>query len=271
VLWAGGIAVGAIVSGAGASVTSLCDYQVAPVSGGQYTVQNDKWSPADECATIDGNADFSVANSAIASQHAPGAFPSIFDGCHWGDCTRGGLAAKPLQLAGIVDGEVTSNWSTVAPGGSANSYDAAYDIWINRTPTASSAPDGTEIMVWLNHHGQVRPAGSVVASDLAIDGRRYDVWYTPGSGAADCVSFEMISPHTGVTGLDIGTLISYAVRHRYASPSWYLISVEAGFEIWQGGAGLATRNFSVSLKSAARGGPTPYRRHPQAPYDPRRS
>jgi hypothetical protein len=254
-----GVLVGATAMRARAD-TTLCQYQVAHVGAGQYAVQNDEWdSSAPECVTTDGLADFKVASSSIsnATDGAPGGYPSIFAGCHWGDCTTGGLAADPLLVADIGTGLVTSTWSTTEPGGSGNAYDVAYDIWINQTPTTSSAPDGTEVMVWLNHDGQVQPAGSVVASDVGIDGRRYDVWYKPRSSAADCVSFEMISPHTGVTGLDIGTLINYAVQHGYTNPSWYLISVEAGFEVWQGGAGLATKSFSVSLKPATPGGSSP--------------
>ncbi|HEY2128998.1 MAG TPA: cellulose binding domain-containing protein [Streptosporangiaceae bacterium] len=42
----------------------------------------------------------------------------------------------------------------------------------------------------------------------------------------------------------------------YTKPSWYLIDVEAGFELWQGGAGLATNSFSVNIGGAT-SSPTP--------------
>jgi hypothetical protein len=42
-------------------------------------------------------------------------------------------------------------------------------------------------------------------------------------------------------------LIADAVRRGYIKPSWYLVDVEAGFEIWRQGAGLATRSFSVHV------------------------
>ena len=47
-----------------------------------------------------------------------------------------------------------------------------------------------------------------------------------------------------------------AVRRGYIRMSWYLIDVEAGFELWRGGAGLATDSFSVNL-SGGRGNPAP--------------
>jgi hypothetical protein len=42
--------------------------------------------------TTDGNADFTVANSSIANatNGEPGAYPSIYQGCHWGNCSSGG-------------------------------------------------------------------------------------------------------------------------------------------------------------------------------------
>ena len=60
------------------------------VSSGTYIVQNNEWnSSASECVTTDGNADFTVANSSIsnATNGAPGGYPSIYQGCHWGNCS----------------------------------------------------------------------------------------------------------------------------------------------------------------------------------------
>ena len=43
----------------------------------------------------------------------------------------------------------------------------------------------------------------------------------------------------------------------YLSSSCYLIDVEAGFELWQGGAGLATNSFSVNVGGSVTGSPSP--------------
>jgi chitinase len=40
------------------------------------------------------------------------------------------------------------------------------------------------------------------------------------------------------------------------SSSCWLIDVEAGFELWQGGAGLATNSFSVNVNGTGSSGPT---------------
>ena len=58
------------------------------------------------------------------------------------------------------------------------------------------------------------------------------------------------APTTGTTAvrhLDLQPLVAYAVDQGYIQPSWYLISVESGFELWRGGMGLATNSFSVKV------------------------
>ncbi len=240
-----------------ATTTSLSGMQSRPVAGGAYTVQNNEWgSGAPESITTSGNAGFAVTNSSIdnATNAAPGGYPSIYAGCHWGNCTHGGLGAHPVQVTGLtIPGTVTTNWKTRQPEGSA-AYDAAYDLWFNRTPAATGQPDGAELMVWLNHHGPVQPFGSQVGT-ATIGGVSYQVWEGAQSWG-DTISYVMASPTTSVSNLDVGALAADAVRRGYIRTSWYLIDVEAGFELWRGGAGLATDSFSVNL-SGGRGNPAP--------------
>jgi len=239
-------------NGAQAATTSLCQEQTASVSGG-YTVQNNEFdSSASECVTTDGNADFTVANSSIANatNGSPGAYPSIYQGCHWGNCSSGGLSANPIEVSNLTSGKVTTSWSTTQPGGSSNAYDVAYDIWFNQTPTTSGQPNGTEIMVWLNHNGSVQPFGSQVASNVSIGGHTYNIWYGTQS-SWDTVTYDMTSSATSVSNLDVGTLAQDSVSRGYTKSTWYLIDVEAGFELWQGGAGLATNSFSVNVNGSS--------------------
>ena len=230
-----------------AATTTLCNSQTASVGGGSYLVQNDEWnSSAAECATTDGSADFTVANSSIsnATNGAPGGYPSIYQGCHWGECSSGGLAATPVQASALSTGKVTTSWSTTQTGSGA--YDAAYDIWFNKTATTTGQPNCMELMVWLNHQGSVQPFGSEVATSVSIGGHSYNVW--EGANAfGDTVSYALTTGATSVTNLDIGPLAQDAIGRGYMTSSCYLIDVEAGFELWQGGAGLATKSFSVNV------------------------
>ena len=252
---AGGLTAGA--AHARAATSSLCAEQTAPVAGGAYIVQNNEWnSGASECITTDGNADFTVASSGIsnATNGAPGGYPSIYQGCHWGSCSSGGLTSTPVRVSALTPGQVTTSWSTTQTGSGA--YDVAYDIWYNQTPTTAGQPNGTEMMVWLNHNGSVQPFGSEVASNVSIGGHTYNIWYGTQS-TWDTVTYDMTSGTTSVSGLDIGTLTQDMVSRGYTRSSWYLIDVEAGFELWQGGAGLATNSFSVNVAGGTAPTPTP--------------
>jgi Glycosyl hydrolase family 12/Cellulose binding domain len=252
----GGVVAALFSGSAHAATTQLCQEQTAPV-GGSYIVQNNEYdSSASECVTTDGNADFTVANSSISNSTSgsPGAYPSIYQGCHWGNCSTGGLTSTPIEVSNLTTGKVTTNWSTTQPGGSSD-YDVAYDIWFNQTPTTSGQPNGTELMVWLNHNGPVQPFGSEVASNVSIGGHTYNIWEGAQS-SWDTVTYDMTSGTTSVSGLDIGTLTQDMVSRGYTKSSWYLIDVEAGFELWQGGAGLETNSFSVNINGSSTPPPT---------------
>jgi hypothetical protein len=232
----------------GQAATKICEEDTTPASHGTYIVQNNEFgSSASECVTTDGNAAFTVANSSIddATDGPPGGYASIYQGCHWGKCSAGGLTSRPIEVSNLTEGKVTTSWSTTQPGGS-NTYDVTYDIWFNRTPTTSGQPNCTELMVWLNHDGSVQPIGSPIASDVSVGGHVYNVW-EGGQPWGDTITYDMTTGASSVGGLDIGKLAQDAVRLGYLPRSCYLIDVEAGFEIWHGGAGLATNSFSVNI------------------------
>jgi Glycosyl hydrolase family 12/Cellulose binding domain/Putative Ig domain len=248
---AGPAALLALGSAAEAATSTLCNSQTASVGGGTYIVQNNEWnSSASECVTTDGNADFTVANSAISNgtNGAPGGYPSIYQGCHWGACSSGGLTATPIQASNLGAGKVTTSWSTTQTGSGV--YDVAYDIWFNRTSTTTGQPNCLELMVWLNHNGSVQPFGSQVATNVSVGGHSYNVWEGAMS-TWNTVSYSMTSGTTSVSNLDVGQLAADAISRGYMPSSCWLIDVEAGFELWQGGAGLATNSFSVNVNGSS--------------------
>jgi hypothetical protein len=237
-----------------AATTTLCNSQTASVAGGAYTVENNEWdSSAPECVTTDGNADFTVANSSIdnVTDGPPGGYAAIYKGCHWGACTTG--SGLPIEVGDLSPGDVTTSWNTTQTYSGA--YDVAYDIWFNQTPTTSGQPDAEEMMIWLNHNGGVEPAGSVVASNVSIGGYTYTVWESRAS-TWNVVSYVMNTGTTSVSNLDIAPLAADSVSRGYMTDSDYLIDLEAGFEMWQGGAGLATNTYSVNIGTGTAQPPT---------------
>jgi Glycosyl hydrolase family 12 len=244
-----GIAVAIVATGTQTGGSTLCRQQIRSVAGGTYIVQSNEYhSTASVCITTIGRADFQVRNSSISNaiDGSPGAYPSIFQGCHWGNCSCGGLAATPVPVPDLIAGTVTTTWSTTQSA--SGSYYAAYDIWFNKTPTTTGQPDCTELMVWLNHKGPVQPFGTEIAAGISVGSSTYDLW--EGQRPSwNTISYDMTTSATSVSDLDIGSLAQDAVSRGFLSGSCYLISVEAGFGLWNGGAGLATHSFSVDIKA----------------------
>src|SRR5258708_25572506 len=110
-------------------------------------------------------------------------------------------------------------------------------------------------MVWLSHRGRKRPCGPPVASNVSIGGRSYKVWF--GGPRArhgwNTVSYTMTTRTASVSKLDLQALVADAGRRGYISRPWYLIDVEAGFELCQGGMGVATHSVSVNVSAGSRG------------------
>jgi cellulose 1,4-beta-cellobiosidase len=126
---------------------------------------------------------------------APATYTSIFRGCHWGNCTSNN--PFPIQESNIATASTAV--TIIQPGGYAN--DSAYDIWFNTTPTTSGQPNGTEIMIWINHQGGVTPFGSQVGT-VNIDGIEWNV-YDGRQTSWNCISYEA---QNGVTTASLNLL-----------------------------------------------------------------
>lgn len=229
---------------------TICGQQPAiSVSNGLYKVQNNEFgSTAQECIEINGTF-FAVIESGISNSKSsgPGAYPSIYLGCHWGRCTSN--SGLPVQVDSITN--ATSDWSTTQP--SSGTYATAYDLWFNSAPKTKGQPDGAEIMIWLNHKGHIRPFGRVIAKKVKIGNEVYDVWYgrqSNGSTSWNLISYLARKKKFSVTNLDLKAFADDAAQRDYVKPSWFLIAIEAGFELWQEGAGLSTNSFSASVNSS---------------------
>ncbi len=234
-----------------ATAQSTCSpSNVTALDGGLYHFQMNEWnSSLRECASINGiGFNITTANFDLVTNGAPATYTSIYRGCHWGSCTSSN--PFPIQESNIAS--ATSTVSIVQPSGYNN--DAAYDIWFNQTSTTSGQPNGTEVMIWLNHDGSIEPFGSKVAT-ATINGAQYEVW-TGNQRSWKVVSYVATAPVTSVTNLNLLPFFSDAVSRGSLQPSWWLIDVEYGFEIWTGGEGLGMSGFSVSAAAKTGGGGT---------------
>ena len=91
------------------------------------------------------------------------------------------------------------------PSGYAN--DSSYDIWFNQSSTTSGQPNGTEVMVWINHQGA--PAASRIPTKLQrrpsmVPAGKCGEGTGNSSGTSwNIVSYVLSSPVKSVSNMDL--------------------------------------------------------------------
>lgn len=191
---------------------------------------------------------FTVSLSAINNVYpgSPGAYGHIFCGFHYGSTSP--ESPFPIQVQNILAGQVqTSLDVTLATTGIS---DCVYDNWFNVSsvpPGGVNSNTGLEMMIWLASVGGTGPPGSKVASGVLINGYLFDVWFhgTWANAAQGTVSYQHVTQQTSVT-YDMRPFMDDMIGRGYLSKLWYLIAIEAGFELWNGGAGHRINSFTVS-------------------------
>jgi hypothetical protein len=221
--------------------TTLCEPLGTTTIQGRYIVQNNRWgSSTTQCITAtDSGFRITRADGSVPTNGAPKSYPSVFNGCHYTLCSPG--TGLPARLSGISSAPTGISYSYVNDA----VYDAAYDIWLDPTPRTDGV-NRTEIMVWFNKVGSVQPVGSQVGT-ATVAGRQWQVW-SGNNGSNDVLTFVAPSAITS-WNFDVMDFVRQAVSRGLAQNNWYLTSVQAGFEPWQNGTGLAVTGFSSTVNT----------------------
>ncbi|HEY7483105.1 MAG TPA: cellulose binding domain-containing protein [Streptosporangiaceae bacterium] len=238
-----------VVAAGTAQAAQICDkFGSTTVQGGKYVIQNNNWGDdTTQCiTTTDQGFTVTTASHNKPTNGAPGSYPSIYAGCHYANCSTG--SGLPMQASSSQFGSVQTSVSMSYPG--SGTYDAAYDIWFDPTPRTDGQNTGAEVMIWLNHTGAIQPVGSRQAT-VSLAGGTWDVWF--GNSGWNVISYVRTSATSSIN-FPVNTFYSDAVSRGYAQRSWYMTSVQAGFEPWVGGTGLAVNTFSYSTTGGGGGG-----------------
>jgi Glycosyl hydrolase family 12/Cellulose binding domain len=248
VLLAGSAAAVIAIAPSASADTQICEQFGTTTIGGRYVVMNNRWgSSQPQCINVTSTG-FSITqqDGTGNTSGAPVSYPAVYLGCHYSNCSPG--SPLPAQISRISSANTSISNSYPSSG----TYDAAYDIWLNADTNVSGVQD-TEIMVWLNHTGSIQPVGSNTGSTVSIAGRSWQVW-TGNNGQNNVVSYVQ----AGITSLSFNVMdfVRDTLNRgsQYGTTSWYLTSIQAGFEPWIGGVGLAVNNFSATINGG--GGPT---------------
>ncbi|GHH84774.1 hypothetical protein GCM10018793_50240 [Streptomyces sulfonofaciens] len=229
----------ATTTGTAHADTQICDAYGTTTIQGSYVVQNNRWGTSEaQCINVTGTG-FRVtqANGSVATDGPPKSYPSVFNGCHYTKCSPGTALPKQISAIGSAPSSVSYSFVDNAV------FDAAYDIWLDPQPKKDGV-NRTEIMIWLNHVGPVQPVGSQ-SGTATVGGRSWAVW-TGNNGGNDVVSYVAPSAMSGYS-FDVKAFVNDTISRGKAQSSWYLTSVQAGFEPWQNGAGLAVNSFSSTV------------------------
>lgn len=161
-------------------------------------------------------------------------------GWHWGwKLANTGL---PIQLS--TNTNVNTSWSFNLNQTTAGGQDVAYDIWLSTDPNLGNANPTDEIMVWLDHTGSIQPVGSQQTT-TTIDGASWNLWEGGASGWT-VHSFVRTATTTSAS-LNLTDFFNYLINSRGLSRSKYLLSVEAGTEVFTGAGTLNTTAYSVTI------------------------
>ena len=244
VVLGGGVVVGVAALPAHADTQICSQFGSTTIQSGKYVVMNNVWGDSTtQCINVT-NTGFAITSAAHnLSGGAPGAYPAVYAGCHYANCSTG--SGLPLQVSDSRFATIATSVSMSYPNNN-SVYDASYDIWFDPTPRTDGQNTGAELMVWINHTGSVQPAGSKVGT-ASIAGANWDVWL--GRSSWNIVSYVRQSTVSSIN-FNVASFYRDMVNRGYAQNSWYITSVQAGFEPWVNGTGLAVNNFSYSIGSS---------------------
>jgi len=226
----------AVATAANAATGPICTRFGSTVQGNYY-VQNNAWgTTAAHCINVTSNG-FRITTQQGNNTNGPVSYPSMFLGCHYTLCSPGMRA--PRQISGISSARSSISYTFVNNA----RYAAAYDIWMDPTPRTNGNAQH-EIMIWFNKSLTVQPIGSVVGT-ASVGGRSWQVW--SGSNGSNTVLSYVSASALSSWSFDVKAFLNDSIARGRGSSSWYLTSIQAGFEPWAGGVGLTVNSFSASV------------------------
>ncbi|MFB7075797.1 glycosyl hydrolase family 5, partial [Streptomyces sp. NPDC056290] len=150
--------------------TTVCEQFGSTTIQGRYVVQNNRWGTSDpQCVTAtDTGFRVSQADGSVPTNGAPKSYPSVFNGCHYTNCSPG--TELPARIGGISRAPSSISYGYVNDA----VYNASYDIWLDPTPRTDGV-NRTWAGIWFNKVGPVQPIGSEVGT-ATVGGRSWQVW-----------------------------------------------------------------------------------------------
>ncbi|HEY2222885.1 GH12 family glycosyl hydrolase domain-containing protein [Actinomycetospora sp.] len=222
----------------------MCDkFGSTDVDGGRFMVQNNEWGASDgQCVTATTQG-FTVNSGEHAKNDAPASYPSIMSGCWMGTCTQG--TTLPTRISDL--GPISSSIAGAIPAGTKSNL--AYDVWADSTPKKNGHNDAMELMIWLKETGGIKPIGQQ-SGTATIGGATWEVWKGT-NGGVNVISYVRQGYVDQANDLPITDFVKDAVAQGSVQATDFLTNIQAGFEPWTGGPGMALSRFEVGYGGVA--------------------
>jgi hypothetical protein len=122
-----------------------------------------------------------------------------------------------------------------------------FDIWLTREATPAEKNISMELMIWLEHSGQI-PDGSSQGT-VKIDGASYDFYKgkPPHAGWGSTAFLRKQPARRGV--IDLKKFLDFLVKNKHLSGDDYLASIEFGNEICGGKGRTEFKDYRIVMKS----------------------
>jgi hypothetical protein len=212
-------------SSSGGASTSSCTKTSAACSCddsgcnvGSYYLYDNQWNcgsgsgkscgpeSAYGCTNSDGTVDFVVTSNQPTGNTAVLSYPAMQDN----------FDNNPA-LGSFT--EISATFEETSPH--VGDYEVAWDCWFN--------DQDNEFMVWVDNYDQT-PAGTKEGTNVSLDGRTWDIYWSPSSGTGGYVAYVATTNFTSGT-VNLLTLFTYATQHGWLPASSTVGQLSFGVEV----------------------------------------
>jgi hypothetical protein len=187
------------------------------------------------CLVNTNNLGFGITNSSVRGGYK--AFPNISSGWKWGVAPLHGYRYPVQERA---DGHPLTSVSVHLVNRGV--YNAAYDMWFSTYAQKNGQDNAAEVMIWLAcQHNCFAHWWPVVR----IEGVRFYkvTWVAYHNGVHwRYTAFQAVSSRSSFRNLWLNPFFQAA----HVKPTWYLTSIDFGFELVDSGYGLRVNNYSLT-------------------------
>jgi len=219
---------------------------------GAYIIRDDVFTLPGLATTIcirhqRGTPAFAVSSSDAASPGPALAYPEVFYGCVYGACSPGTILPSPLHGGehGVSAKVRKMSVSVFDKARRKGKFDTGFDIWLTPDRQTGGQATGAEVMIWLREQGvRFTPRWRVRAGGIWWLAEEWRTCHSNGL-CWPLIIFLREHQHSYARKLPLMPFFAFGEHHGWIRKTFWLESVEHGFEIWSGGTGLACTFFRV--------------------------